>query len=369
MTSFRHGALVGVALSTLFYGPLYAQYGSGRLLENGFQPKSLMRGSQTDQVVPKDEFEGSLTFGKSKPTVKAPAPNVFASAMASAAGAKLKNCDELSRKVMDALRTSDEIPPELQKEFSGECMRDLLVPHSGIKPTPLERNLASILGSLRAGSGSPFCTGFRINSQEVMTAKHCLYYRETGERRELPAPVTFQLAGAKDTFEIKPTGCAPGIPGSCDFPQSVSPFSTADDFLLIKVTGLADLAMPRVQFADRAISEESVLVAGISDDLGPGQKYLVDATPGGCKVGLTEGSCVYHSCSTGRGYSGAPVIRLSAAPTPGVVPVSEQPGVVVVAMHIEGVGVKGSQCNSAAMRGVGNAAILLAPSQQSASAR
>lgn len=369
MTSFRHIALVGIALNTLACGPLYAQYGAAKRLENRFQEQVLKKGSQTDQVVPKDEFEGAINLKKTTPIGKEAVPNAFALAVASAAAPKLKYCDELSRKVMDALRIFDEISSELQNEFSTECMRDLLFPQAGTMLTEKERNLATILGSMRIGSGPPFCTGFRINAQEVMTAKHCFYLRETGARVEWPGPVKFQLAGAKDAFEIKPIGCTPGIPENCEFPQGVNPFSTEGDFLLIKVPGLAGYAMPSVHFADRAVSGESVLVAGISDDLGSEQKYLYDATPGGCKVGFIEGSCVYHSCSTGRGYSGAPVIRLSAPRTPVVIPVSEQPAVVVVAMHVEGVGVKGSQCNSEAMRGVGNAAIMLAPSQNSVSAR
>src|SRR5258706_1784532 len=101
MISFRHSALVGVALSTLACGPLYAQYGAAKRLGNSFQAQILMRGSQTDQVVPKDEFEGSLNFKKPKPIVKEPVPNAFVLAMASAAAPKLKRCDELSRKVMD----------------------------------------------------------------------------------------------------------------------------------------------------------------------------------------------------------------------------------------------------------------------------
>lgn len=353
MQYFALRLFFGILLIFLGWGTAFAQHGINFSNKDYYQIRKFSRSLTTDQVVPKDEFDNSIKTNKDFPNLKKSTTELNAFLQPTADSEKIKRCNDLSRQLMDALRISDQAPSKLQATFTSECMRDLFAFLPDNKQNELEKKLASILGTFFYGQDNSFCTGFRIQADVVGTAKHCFYGRDTGELLQMPRSVKFQPAGSKLEFDVKPIDCYTDSKERCEFPQSVASFSTINDFLMLRVPALKGIPMPNVEFEQMVIPGEAVLVAGISTDLGGEGKYLVDDTPSGCKVGFSEGNCIYHSCSTGRGYSGSPLLRLTTR--------SDKSNLVIVGVHIEGVGVKGSQCTSSVMRGVGNAALSINP--------
>lgn len=160
------------------------------------------------------------------------------------------------------------------------------------------------VGRLNIGGGS-FCTGSLIDENLVLTAAHCLYDRDTGERFKL-SEIEF-LAGwrggrASAYRGVKRAVVHPGY----QFTASENPTRVADDLALLELdTPIRKMSVRPFKTFSRPRKGAEVGVVSYAHD-----RTESPALQETCKVLARQGGALVLSCTVDFGSSGAPVFVL-----------------------------------------------------------
>jgi len=240
-------------------------------------------------------------------------------------------CSEVVRQIGARLRThTPDANPSLRDRYR-HCLASLNVLPSGHREWLSRRLVVLTVAPPEAGRILP-CTGLAISQELIVTAKHCFYPLGPADARQdlvaADAVRVHRLADSETGLSIAgPIMDADGIALPARPPAGLaSNEASVGDIAFVRTAVPLDLgATVPVTLAERLpdnnIPVTRVLVPGFHGILAtdpltslptPMDDFLGLDLSGGCMVTRFQGaSCYAHSCQTGPGLSGAPVLSLA----------------------------------------------------------
>lgn len=227
-----------------------------------------------------------------------------------------KNCAQLTIDVRPYIRDGTPMPRTLAADYDSKCLGRL-----DSLPAQQREWLRKRLVVLQLNGASTICTGLLLSPRVIVTAQHCFYFKESGERiswnqirvRHLGAPAgAWRLA--KDA--VKADGAR--------LPELLPRIEEQlGDIAFAVLTSAVDVGTTRDPLPLAPMTTNGRLIgivipgfhASIANAMEPNPTaeswaaYIRrDASPG-CFIKRVEDSdCYLHSCHSGPGMSGSPVL-------------------------------------------------------------
>ena len=177
------------------------------------------------------------------------------------------------------------------------------------EPTPPE--LAELVGVFSV-VGEKVCTGYRVDENHVLTARHCFYQRDTNTLwpAVASAPIWFSYPKNKGTlYEV--CGEEHGA-----VPAGAQSFSPLADYILIQIAGQHSRPPTLPKAEANLLPGTDLRLLGLFPDL----VLLADdlehlnlrwGNRGGCVAYEVDEQCFIHACQAMPGSSGAPIFAVS----------------------------------------------------------
>lgn len=146
-----------------------------------------------------------------------------------------------------------------------------------------------------------FCVGFLISKNKLMTARHCFFDADSGRRLFTDAPKFYFFSDTAHSVALAN-------------PQNVwaqtEPFDAPNDFLIVTLS--SDQRADPLSSADPLPLRTLRIPGPFLYAAGSWQSALSWTRPNlSCAVRTeTNGGCFVHTCQTGPGFSGAPLLQL-----------------------------------------------------------
>jgi V8-like Glu-specific endopeptidase len=176
-------------------------------------------------------------------------------------------------------------------------------------------NLRQLVGFFALGDKG-FCSGFRIGPTRVMTAMHCFYDKQS----KTPYFNAENLQRVRFALASQPASdyAIAALQLNARFEDGVfdsEPIAHADDYIFVDLNDAGTLPLlPEFTLAEPKVGDR-LFVLGLTSytqhRTWPEGIRLVDRQI--CKIAIaSRDRCIFHGCQTTPGFSGTPLIRLSA---------------------------------------------------------
>jgi len=220
---------------------------------------------------------------------------------------------------------------------------------SAAEPALAAAGVDALVGVLTF-NGSPFCMGFKVEPQAILTARHCFFDKEKNvplRSADNLGAVSF-LAGANSAMSYKALTLRSYAPALTAIADASVHIPHAEDRIVVQLD--RPFADGRTLTLDTP-ADEPLHVAGIfTYDGRPALDDLLWAKSSRvCKAAAPRNGCFQHGCQTSPGFSGAPLFGLR----------NGRP--VIVGMHISAASDDGACRLASTTDYEGNLAIPVAP--------